>query len=82
MASFLRKLFGSGSGNSPQQGLKDLQAGKKTPTGDLRKSAQALGSSASGTTSSKNKYRTNFTGPSGISASEKSGIALKTLTGA
>ena len=82
MASFIRKLFGGGGGGggSPAPAPKPKPA--VIPKQQPNSPEQADGGTIKKTgLRGGKKTRTNYTSPLGLSERDKSGIALKQLTG-
>lgn len=80
MASFVRRLFGS---NNKSSGPLPTSIPASSPFGQavLSKATPEAAAAASKTYKPKTRQKTVFTGALGLSTSQKSGIALKTLTG-
>jgi len=76
MASFVRRLFG---GNNKSESPAPAPKPEAPTTGQAATAETAA--AASKTYKPKTRQKTVFTGALGLSTSQKSGIALKTLTG-
>ena len=80
MASFFRRLFGGGGSQAPQSAPKPAPAPKPAqPTGESN-AAAASGLARAG--SSRPKGKTIYTSSLGLTPEQRSGINLKSLTGA